>query len=740
MDAIPLQGFIDWVGHHGAWAGAFIFLITLAGSLVVVGMFIHTGLLLFGAGALVAAGALDLGTTLGLAFAGTVSGDALSFWIGHHFQDRLRYVWPFRRHPEWLLRGETFFRRHAGKSTLLGRFVGPVVPATAGMMGLPPLRFFVVDVPAALLWVAAFILPGMVLAASLELAADVAPRLLVLLALVVGLLWLTFWLVRRLFALLQPRAAAMLDCVLAWSRGRRIVGWLTAALTDLRQPESRGLLTLGVVLLVAAAAFFAILEGVATGNSLVRIDSAVYHIMQGLRTPWGDRAMVAVTNLGDTAVIWTVVTMVLAWLLWRRCWGAAAHWLATGVFGGLLTWTLKTVLKIPRPLTGYQDGLSAYAFPSGHATMSMAVYGFLAVLIARELPPAQRRWPYSVAGLLIVSIAFSRLYLGVHWLSDVLGGLSFALAWVALLGIAYGRRVLTRLPLSGLLLTGLGGLFIAGSWQLYHQYSGDLARYAPRHHVRSMQTASWWEREWRLLPAYRADLGGGFEQPFTVQWAGGLDRLRAQLHAQGWRAPTQVSLANSLHWFAADTKLADLPVLPQVHDGRHESFLMVYTIVHRVRIQTGDDVAEAQLVLRLWPADAILTDKQTSLWVGYVAIQRRVRIPPFLWVLRTANELDQPITMLQSLLKGVHWKRVYRMPAENQADIQWSGAVLLIQEPIDYLARKYELNKILSVLSNSDGAATRLTTERAFLHYLSTLKSPNLQGTDWRPQGVPKAG
>jgi undecaprenyl-diphosphatase len=737
VDAITLQGFIDWVGQHGAWAGAFIFLLTLAGSLVVVGMFIHTGLLLFGVGALVAAGALDLGTTLGLAFAGTVSGDALSFWIGHHFKDRLRYVWLFRRHPEWLVRGETFFRRHAGKTTLLGRFVGPVVPATAGMIGLAPLRFFAVDVPAAFLWVTAFILPGMAFAASLGLAAEVAPRLVVLLALVVGLLWLTFWLVRRLFALLQPRAA-MLDRVLAWSRGRRIVGWLTAALTDPRQPESRGLLTLGVVLLIAAGAFFAILEGVATGDPLVRIDSAVYHIMQGLRTPWGDRVMVAVTNLGDTAVIWTVVTTVLAGLLWRRCWGAAAHWLAAGVFGGLLTWTLKAVLKIPRPLTGYQDGMSFYAFPSGHATMSMAVYGFLAVLIARELPPAQRRWPYSVAGLLIVSIAFSRLYLGVHWLSDVLGGLSFALAWVALLGIAYRRRVLTRLPLSGLLLTGLGGLFIAGSWQLYHQYSGDLARYAPRHHVRSMQAATWWERDWRLLPAYRVDLGGGFEQPFTVQWAGRLDRLRAQLHAQGWRLPAQVSLANSLHWLAADAKLADLPVLPQVHDGRHESLLMVYTIVHRERIQTDGDVPEAQLVLRLWPADTTLAHKQTSLWVGYVARQRRARIPPFLWILRTANELDQPITMLQSFLKGVYWKRVYRMPADDQADIQWSGAVLLIQEPID---QSMSCNKILSALSNPDDSVTRLTTERAFLHYLSTpSRLPNLQGADWRAQGVPRAG
>ncbi len=90
----------------------------------------------------------------------------------------------------------------------------------------------------------------------------------------------------------------------------------------------------------------------------------------------------------------------------------------------------------PRPVAIY-NGASAFGFPGGHTAMSVILYGFLAILLARDLARTLR-WGLFVSVFLIsFIIAISRLYLGAHWLSDVLGGFFIGPSWAALLGIAY---------------------------------------------------------------------------------------------------------------------------------------------------------------------------------------------------------------------------------------------------------------------------------------------------------------
>ncbi len=72
--------------------------------------------------------------------------------------------------------------------------------------------------------------------------------------------------------------------------------------------------------------------------------------------------------------------------------------------------------------------------------MATITFGFFAVLIAREMPGRTRVWPYLVSGIVVSLIGFSRLYLGAHWLSDVIGGMLFGTFWLLVLGIAYRRR------------------------------------------------------------------------------------------------------------------------------------------------------------------------------------------------------------------------------------------------------------------------------------------------------------
>ncbi len=681
-----LQGFVDWFGMHPAVAGVLVFVVAMAESLAVVGLAVPGAAMMIVAGALVALGALGFWPTLLLAVAGAIVGDGISFWIGRRYRDRLRSLWPFRRHPEWLLRGENFFHRHGGKSVLFGRFVGPVrpiIPVVAGMFGMRPAAFYAVNVVSAFAWAPAYLLPGMAFGAALALAGQVATRLAMLLVLLGAVTWLVLWIIRWLFQVLPPRAALMAQWFLAWGSRHHRVNRIIGGLLDPAQPEPKALLVMGALLIGSAWLFLGVLEDVVTGDPLVHADQGLYRLMQNLRTPWGDRVMVFVTELGDGVVIALVAAAVLAWLLWRRSWRAAAYWIAAVGFGQLASTTLKLILQRPRPLTVQYDVLSAYAFPSGHATMSMVVYGFLAVLVGRNFSPPRRWLAYAPAALLISAIAVSRLYLGAHWLSDVLGGLSLGLTWVCLLAIAYYRHPAPRHPAPAPLPRGLPRvallvLALAGGWHVASQYSTDLQRYAPRVTVQHLDGASWWREDWRRLPAYRHDLEGELEQPLNVQWAGALASLREKLGAQGWHEPVALSATSALRWLLPAPGLAELPVLPQVHDGRHESLLMIGS-PDASRAQ-GEPIIyrDRHLVLRLWSTGIVLDPDAVPLWVGSVSLQEPGRVL-FLTLPVTAREYDAPLALLMRSLNGVERRAVRRSLGPAERESRWRGSVLLIR-------------------------------------------------------------
>jgi membrane protein DedA with SNARE-associated domain/membrane-associated phospholipid phosphatase len=675
------HAFLVWVTQHPHWAMGVVFLVAMAESLAVVGLVVPGAAIMVAAGALIALGAMDFWTTVFPAVAGAVTGDGISFWAGWRYRDRLRSLWPFRRHPEWLSRGEAFFQHHGRKSVLFGRFVGPVrpvIPVVAGMLGMRPAAFYGMNILSAFAWAPAYLLPGMTFGASLALAGAVAARLALLLVVLGISTWLVLWAIRWLFQVLSPRATSMAQAVLAWGDRHRRVRRIVRGLLDPSRPEFGTLLVMGMLLIGAAWLFVGVLEDVVTGDPLVRADQGLYRFVQGLRTPWGDRAMVFVTELGDGVVIAAVGGAVLAWLLWRRRWHAAGYWVTAIGLGQLAATMIKLVMQRPRPLPGLYQGLSTYAFPSGHATMSMVLYGFLAVLIARERPAAHRWRVYGLAALLVSAIAVSRLYLGAHWLSDVLGGLSLGLAWVALLAIAYYRHPAPHPLPRGLSGVALLALMLAGGWHVTNRYSADLQRYAPHLNVRHVDAGLWWQDDWRQLPTHRQDLAGEYEQPLDVQWSGALASLRETLRAKGWRKPVPLSPTTALRWLLPRSGLAELPMLPQVHDGREESLLLLGPPpVNRSPGRTGID-QNGPLVLRLWNSGVVLDPDAVPLWVGYVSFQEPMHIL-LLTLPVTAHQYDAPLDRFMQSLKGVE-SRVAQRPADAvKRETGWSGRVLLIR-------------------------------------------------------------
>ena len=155
---------LTWIEHNPAYAGMVVFTMSLAESLAIIGVLIPGVVILFGAGTLIGTGILDFWTMCLWAIAGAVIGDGLSYWLGHHFEYLTqRWRW-FRLHPDHLQKGIAFFEKYGDLSVALGRFFGPIraiVPLVAGLMHMPPKRFFVANVLSALVWAPAYLAPGM---------------------------------------------------------------------------------------------------------------------------------------------------------------------------------------------------------------------------------------------------------------------------------------------------------------------------------------------------------------------------------------------------------------------------------------------------------------------------------------------------------------------------------------------------------------------------------------------------
>ena len=645
---------LDWVALHPYWAGTIIFLVAMAESLAIVGLIVPGVVIMFGIGALVATGAIGFWTAFIWAVAGAVVGDGLSFWLGIHLRDRVATLWPFSRHPRSLEQGIRFFEKYGGKSVAIGRFFGPVravIPLVAGMMNMPPWRFVTANVASALVWAPAYLLPGIVFGASLELASQVAFRLVALLLLLVLLIWFTVWAVRLIFRIASPHASAWLQGLLNWSQLHPSFTEIASALADPKHPESRGLAILATLLIIAAGLFALTLGAALKAFGVTGVDEMVFQGMQSLRTPWADYLMLLATRFGDAVVVLSLIGGVALFLGWQRHWRPMFYWLTAAAFGLFASVILKYGLQIPRPPAGI-EGLTPYAFPSSHVLRTVVLYGFLAVMIARAMRPNWRWLAYSAAGLVMLLVAVSRLYLGAHWLSDVLGSLTLGLVWISLLGIAYHRHTAVETHWVGLTLFSLILIASATGIRNHLNYKEDLARYTPSATITEMASAEWRQDGWQQLPALRKDTRNYKKHPLNIQYAGTLEALQASLEPKGWQPAEIVSPGSILKLLSPKLELDQLPLLPQVHDGRHESLALV-----------KDTEEGKRYIIRLWPAHIELTPGQHLLWIGNVSELKKGLVMDLFTYPETSDEFSAAFSLLE---KDCSDLMPHRLPGERK--------------------------------------------------------------------------
>jgi membrane protein DedA with SNARE-associated domain/membrane-associated phospholipid phosphatase len=423
-----LVGFLAFVE-----TGAFVGLVFPGETAVILG------------GAVAGQGDLSITLMLGIVWLCAWGGDSVSFLIGNRLGREfvLRHGPKVRITRERFAQVENYFQRYGGRTILIGRFIGLVralAPFIAGSSGMRYRAFLPFSVLGTGLWAATFTLLGFVVSESINKAGEIAGRGTLIFGTVVAVTVAVVITVRtlrdperraRLVAAMEENAA--LRPLLALGRRlepqwRFVRGRLT--------PGGLGLEFTAAFAILAVSVYVVVLYTVVvTGDSgPTPGDKAAFDIVRDLRSGWLTDLNDAVTVLGSSAVTIPLAAVAGLVLAVARRWAELTVLVIAVGLTHVGIGVMKEAVDRPRPeLFAGSDDLGSSAFPSGHAAYSV-IYPWLALTITVRL---RRRLAHGTA-LVIVGFAFaaaiglSRVYLGVHYLSDVSAGWALGVAAFAL--------------------------------------------------------------------------------------------------------------------------------------------------------------------------------------------------------------------------------------------------------------------------------------------------------------------
>lgn len=389
-------------------------------------------------GVLAARGSLSLPLLAILVATAAVLGDSAGYALGRRYGPALevsragRWIGPRR----WQ-RAHDYVESRGSWAVFAGRWIGvmrAMVPAIAGMVGMPYRRFLAANVAGGLTWVGGVLAVGYAVGGSLPRAQSVLGSISLAggAAVLVGL---ALWLAARFRRRKDNREQGNARPTTASARPRRWLHALRSLASSMPAGVGRVLAVPAGVLGIATLAAIELTDGVREGGDLAAYDPAVMAAVAVERSPALTVGAEIVTTLGSTAAVGTMAAGMVLWLgLRRHQWRQAALLGGAMATSAALTLALKHLVARGRPPASMVLGPIdvSYAFPSGHTLNSTVFFGLLAGLAMMRFHDWRARAAAAAAwAALSIAVGASRVYLGYHWLTDVLGGYAVALTLLA---------------------------------------------------------------------------------------------------------------------------------------------------------------------------------------------------------------------------------------------------------------------------------------------------------------------
>jgi membrane protein DedA with SNARE-associated domain/membrane-associated phospholipid phosphatase len=435
LGSLDLQNLLEEISSTlGAWTYLLVGFFAFAETGAFVGLVVPGETTMLLGGAVAGQGEIDLYLLIAIAWFAAWVGDTTSFFVGR----RLGREFVLRHGPrvgithERFEKVEDYFGRHGGKTIFIGRWISLVralAPFIAGSSGMQYRAFVPFSVLGTGLWASAHILIGYFFSRSVETGAEYAGKGAFLLGTLIVVVGGTIFLVRRF------RVEANRDAAVRWMEARVATRWIVA-LGRRYRPQLQFLwarvtpggtfglefTTLMATLAVSLFVLVAYIVVIGREPGPTPGDLTAFDLVEQLEVAWLTSIAKVFSFLGSGGFVWALTALCAAVLAARRRWAEFGVLLAGMTLTSIGFHEIKDAVDRPRPEGGLVD-TEGSSFPSGHAAHSV-LYLWIAVTIVMRLRPGiTRKAAVVLTGLVLTAlVGLSRVYLNVHYLSDVSGG------------------------------------------------------------------------------------------------------------------------------------------------------------------------------------------------------------------------------------------------------------------------------------------------------------------------------
>lgn len=443
---------LENLGIFGYWV---VFFVAFLESLAFVGSLVPGSTVVIFAGVLAARGYFDVGDLIFFAALGAILGDSVSYYLGTKGTRFFRHENKFLKLAH-LERGKLFFKKHGPKSIFFGRFIGPIrpiVPFIAGLSAMNRRAFLFWNVLGGGLWAFIHIFIGYSFSGVLHSIETWISRTGLIILGGVAITVALWFLVKKIPAVLSFCAGWWILLRNAISSNAHIARMIKHyphffeflhARFIKKDFSGLPLTTLSILFIYTLALFFGVVQDIILSDMIVATDLRLANLLFAVRDSGLTKFSLWVTVLGTWQVVlcFALVASALLWL-WRKYNYIVPLWIVI-IGSEAMNFFGKIALHRPRPEIAFYAEKS-FSFPSGHATIAVAFYGFIAYILWRQnhLNWKRKTNILFLALTLVAGIGFSRLYLGVHFLSDVWGGYLLGGLWL-IIGISVSEWLLAK--------------------------------------------------------------------------------------------------------------------------------------------------------------------------------------------------------------------------------------------------------------------------------------------------------
>ena len=433
--------YITHLGMSGYWIAA---IATLFETILILGLFVPGSTIVLIFGALSAAGYYNFWHLMAFTVPAAILGDYINYKLGEKYGRAwlVKEKWFLKQ--SHLAKGKKFFDTYGAKSLSLGRLIPGLketFPFIAGSMDTKMSKFFFWDTLGAIAWGFEFLAIGYLFGSSINFAKAWLGRITIFIA-VIFFIFAALYAVKLFFAkyglkILQLQKSIWQsvktnpDILKLINKYPKLFAFLSARLT-IRKFSGLTLTILSITFLYILSLFGETTIEVLTKGVLFKFDVMLASLVAYFRDTGVIKAMLFVTMFANKkTIILLSAAAIVVFILYKRR-GYIAPFLISIAGSTATTWSIKYLVHRQRPYEAYYQAVG-FSYPSGHATIAFAFYGFFVYVFVKEMSSLKSKINAVMVGLgVIFLIGASRIYLDVHYFSDVWAGYLIGASWLVI--------------------------------------------------------------------------------------------------------------------------------------------------------------------------------------------------------------------------------------------------------------------------------------------------------------------